>query len=102
MSEKKETLEGYVVDIICLRKYSQYARLPRARTHTVACGLKGHCIESGSGLVGDQGSVMLLDPAATPLVVATLQRLGSGKGVRLRVKREMTGEDMETVQVEVI
>lgn len=66
MNEKKETLEGYVVAIICLRKYSQYARLPRARTHTVACGLKGHCIESGSGLVGDQGSVMLLDPAATP------------------------------------
>lgn len=100
MSAKEEVLEGYIVDTICLRKYPQDELLPRARAHTVACGLNGHCIESGYGLVDDQGRPWLLDPAATPLVVAELQRIGSGTGVRMRVKREMTGDEMETVHVE--
>ena len=45
-----ETLEGYVVDIICIRRYPQEEMLGRARVHTRHCGLAGHCAESGYGL----------------------------------------------------
>ena len=45
-----EILEGDVVDIICLRKYPADEYAERARKHTRACALKGHCIESGYAL----------------------------------------------------
>ena len=97
--DEKEVLEGYVVDIICLRhmSLSQYAE--QAKEHTTACALMGHCIESGYGLVGEQNKLVVLDPKATPWVVALLKRTEKEKGVRLRVEREKKDEEMETTKV---
>lgn len=66
MSSQTENLEGYVVDIICLRKYPQDELLKRAKVHTRKCSLAGHCTESGFGLVDGEGKISLLDPHATP------------------------------------
>lgn len=66
MSNQTENLEGYVVDIICLRKYPQDELLERAKVHTRKCSLAGHCTESGFGLVDEKGQISLLDPHSTP------------------------------------
>lgn len=61
-----KTVEGWVVDIACLRKYSDDQLASRAQIHTTECALMGHCVESGYGLVDADGRVHLLDDAATP------------------------------------
>ena len=96
---EKEILEGYVVDIICLRHMpaSQYSE--QAKEHTTACALMGHCMESGYGLVGEQNKLVVLDPKATPWVVALLKRTDQEKGVRLKVEREEKDSEMETTKV---
>ncbi len=94
-----ETLSGYVVDLACLRKYPQEERLERARAHTRDCALMGHCVESGYGLVGDDGRLALLDARATPLVVDVLQQSDREQGIRLQVSRRKGDHGMKTVQV---
>ena len=94
-----ETLDGYVVDLICLRKYPADAYAERAKEHTQACALEGHCIESGFGLVSDDGRVGLLDPAATPQVVEAVRGSEREAGIRLRVRREEQEGEMQTVAV---
>ena len=94
-----ETLEGYVVDLICLREYPAGEYAERARRHTRVCALKGHCVESGYGLVDEDGHVALLDPAATPQVVGVLQSSGRDTGIRLRVRREEHKGEMATMGV---
>ncbi|MFD2512468.1 hypothetical protein ACFSRY_01205 [Pontibacter locisalis] len=47
----KETLEGYVVDIACLRTIPSVRLGEAAKEHTTECSLMGHCMESGYGLV---------------------------------------------------
>ena len=95
-----ETLDGYVVDLICLRKYPADEYAERAREHTRACALDGHCIESGFGLVADDGRVALLDPSATPQVVDAVRASEREAGIRLRVRREAEDAAMETASVE--
>jgi hypothetical protein len=95
-----ETLEGHVVDIACLRKYPQDELADRAREHTTSCSLMGHCAESGYALVGDDGRPVLLEPQATPRVMAALRESDREAGVRLRARREMRDGEMETVAVE--
>ena len=97
--EEKEVLEGYVVDAICLRHMSPSQYTEQAKKHTTACALMGHCIESGYGLVGEQNRLVVLDPKATPWVVALLKKTDKEKGVRLRVEREKKDEEMETAKV---
>ncbi|WP_017733997.1 hypothetical protein [Nafulsella turpanensis] len=100
MSESpKEVLEGYVVDIICLRHMSPSQYTEQAKEHTTSCALMGHCVESGYGLVGDNNKLMVLDPKATPWVVALLKKTDKEKGVRLQVEREENEKEMETVKV---
>lgn len=94
-----ETLEGYVVDVMCLRKYPQDTLLERGREHTKECALMGHCMESGYGLVNEQGKPLLLEPAATPRVVIALQQSDRDHGVRLRVTRERRDGEMQTTSV---
>ncbi|ARS38139.1 hypothetical protein [Pontibacter actiniarum] len=95
----RENLEGYVVDIACLRTIPS-AQIPdKARTHTTACALMGHCIESGYGLVDNNDKITLLDPKATKHVVETLMKTSKEKGARLHVVRERKGGGMETVSV---
>ncbi len=94
------TLEGYVVDLIRLRKYPADEYAERARRHTQACALRGHCVESGFGLVSEDGRVAPLDPTATPLVLDAVRASNREAGIRLRVTREPDGEAMSTTRVE--
>lgn len=96
---KKEVLEGYVVDIICLRKMSPSNYTADAKEHTTACAIMGHCVESGYGLAGEENDLKLLDPKATPLVAELLTKTDQAKGVRLKVERQQKNEEMETVKV---
>jgi hypothetical protein len=60
----------------------------------------GHCVESGYGLVGDDGRVAVLDAAATPLVVRAVGESSRDRGIRVRATREREGEEMKTTRVE--
>lgn len=93
------SVEGYVVDLACLRRYPPQEYLRRAREHTSDCALMGHCMESGYGLVGDGGRVVLLDTHATTLVVDRLRGGGSGRGIVLRADREDQDGEMVTTSV---
>lgn len=97
---KREVLEGYVVDQACLRKYPQDELLERARVHTTECALMGHCMESGYGLVNDEGRPLLLEPSSTTQVVEALRSTEQGRGVRLRATREMQEKEMRTTRVD--
>lgn len=99
---RAETLEGFVVDIACLRKYPRDELQDRARAHTKRCALMGHCVESGYGLVSENGRVALLEAAATPQVVSAIERSQRSDGIRLRVTRESDGPEMRTAAVEEI
>lgn len=100
MDRSTETLEGYVVDIACIRKYPQNELLERARVHTKSCGVMGHCAESGYGLVSDDGRVALLEPEATPQVLDAIRTSGRDKGIKLRASRAMQDQEMKTTRVE--
>ena len=98
-TENIENIEGFVVDIACLRRYGVADTLERARVHTTKCALMGHCVESGYGLVDDDGRVHLLDTHATRHVVTALQRADRERGVRLSVHREDTDGEQRSVHV---
>lgn len=102
MSQQTETLEGYVVDIACLRSYPRSELLSKAQTHTRDCNLMGPCLESGFALVDNSGHVTVLDQAATPQVAAAMRSSRQEKGNRLRVEREQTDKGMRTRQVQEI
>lgn len=102
MSNQTETLQGYVVDVACIRNYPQNELLERARTHTRDCGLHGHCIESGYGLVNEWGQLALLDAKATMQVLETIRSSGRETGIQLRAIREMNNGEMETTSVQEI
>ena len=96
---RREELEGYLVDQACLRKYPQDQLLARAREHTRECALMGHCVESGYGLVDDDGRPLLLEAASTPEVVLAVRDASRDHGIRLRVTREMEDGEMRTTAV---
>lgn len=96
----EEQLEGWAVDLACLRRYPVEAYLDRAREHSAECALMGHCVESGYGLVQDDGFLIPLDTEATPKVVASLQGAGQIQGFRIRVKRGLQDGEMVTTRVE--
>lgn len=100
MSFKSETLEGHVVDIACLRRYPQDEMAQRAQVHTKRCALMGHCVESGYGLVQDDGRVALLEAAVTPDIVKAIAESNEDAGIRLRASREQGDHGMQTVRVE--
>lgn len=100
MSNDPEILEGYVVDLACVRKYPRHELAERARVHTMDCATMGHCVESGYGLVDEMGRLALLDPTATLLVIDILLTSARDQGIKLRATREQRGEEMRTTQVE--
>ena len=100
MSQPTETLHGYVVDIACIRNYPQDELLERAQVHTRECGLHGHCIESGYGLVNEEGRLLLLDPKSTWQVLEVIRKSDRTEGIKLRATREMKNGDMETTSVQ--
>lgn len=65
MTPLRETVEGYVIDIACLRKYPSSQWLERARVHTRQCAMMGHCVESGYALVDEGGAALLGDEATS-------------------------------------
>ena len=95
-----ETVEGWVLDIACLRKYPRDEYAGRARAHTTACSVMGHCLESDYALVDADGRVTLLDPKATAPVLDALRRSDRGTGVWLRVRREPDDGALATVTVD--
>ena len=100
MSSLTETLEGYAVDIACIRRYPREELLQRSREHSRQCGLKGHCIESGYGIVDEMGRLSLLEAAATPRVLEAVRSSPKEKGIKLRVFRQEEEGEMKTRQVE--
>lgn len=99
MPDHRETLEGYIVDIACLRRYPRAHWLDKARTHSRTCSLEGHCLESGYGLVGEDGSLALLDTAATLKIADLVRRSDRDQGARARVVRSVEGGEATTVEV---
>lgn len=75
MQNSVEILEGYVVDLACVRRYPRAQLLERAKAHSRSCILMGHCIESGYALIGDDGAVAVLDTQATPYVIRAVEKL---------------------------
>ena len=96
---RDEVLQGYVMDVACIRKAPADELARRAAEHRTACGLMGHCIESGYGLIDHQGQLHLLDPDATAPVVQHLLEAWPERGVRILVRRRQDGEAMRTVDV---
>lgn len=95
-------LEGYAVDIACLRKYPRGEMAERASRHSRRCAMMGHCLESGFGPVEDDGRVLVLDAKATPQVFHLLESCGIEAGIRPRVVREDAQGEMETTRVELV
>ena len=103
MSENRnETIEGYVVDTICIRKMAASTYTKQAEEHTTACAIMGHCVESGYCLIGPHNKLVLLDPKATPLIYDLLKATDKKKGVVLRVERKLQNEEMQTVRISVV
>ena len=96
----RETIEGFVVDIACLRKWPAQGRRERAERHSKKCALMGHCVESGYGLVDDDGRLALLDASATGELVRRIRDSERTGGIRLRVERD-EDEDGEMVSNEI-
>ena len=99
-AEGSEVIEGYVVDLACIRKYAAADMPKRAKEHTTRCSLMGHCIESGYGIVRDDGAVAPLDDHATPFVVQVASRSPHEHGLRLRVVRRAVDNEMQTTSVD--
>ena len=96
-----ETVEGYLIDVGCIRKKARDELLEEARNHSSECALMGHCVESGYGIVTEDDRLTVLDPKATPMIVDAVEESATDEGIRLRVHREL-GEDgaLETVDLE--
>lgn len=94
------TVEGYVIDVGCIRKNAREDLLEEASTHTKQCALMGHCIESGYGIVTEDDRLTVLDPEATRRIVDVVEESEVQEGIRLRVSREKRDDTMETMSVE--
>ncbi|WP_142848020.1 hypothetical protein [Telmatospirillum sp. J64-1] len=95
-----ETFEGYVLDIARLRATAKQDWLQRARAHTRDSLLEEGCADSGYALVAEDGSAVLLDPDATPKVVARVRESRHPHGIRLRARRADEGGAMHTLDIE--
>lgn len=95
-----EPLEGYVIDVGCIRKNPRGELLKQARTHSSDCALMGPCVESGYGIVTDNDQLTVLDTEATPKVVDTVEESNTDEGIRLRVQREEQDGTVETIRIE--
>ena len=95
-----ETLDGYVIDVGCIRKNARDELLEKARTHSRECALMGHCVESGYGIVTEDDRLTVLDSEATPKIVNTVEESDTEEGIRLRVQREEQDGSMETTSIE--
>lgn len=100
MATDSETLEGYVIDIACVRKNARDDLLEKAETHSKECALTGHCVESGYAVVTEDDQLMLLDASATPRIVDIVRGSEDEQGHRVRVERDREDGEMTTKVVE--
>ncbi|MDG5778448.1 hypothetical protein VB773_02485 [Haloarculaceae archaeon H-GB2-1] len=100
MTPPTETVEGYVIDVGCIRQNARDDLLAKARQHESSCALMGHCVESGYGIVTEDDRVTVLDSEATPRVVDVIEDSDTTVGIRLRVERVERDGSMETTAVE--
>ena len=68
-----ETVEGYLIDVECIRKNARDELLEKARDHSSECALMGHCVESGYGIVTENDRLTVLDSEATPMIVDAVE-----------------------------
>ncbi|MFC7140838.1 hypothetical protein ACFQMA_13525 [Halosimplex aquaticum] len=99
MDTSTESIEGYAIDVACIRKNPRNELLEKARIHSKECALMGHCVESGYGLVTEDDRLTLLDPKATQKVVDVIEESDTQQGIRLQVTREERDGTMETATV---
>lgn len=100
MAPATEEIEGYVIDVGCIRKNARDDLLESARTHTKECAFMGHCVESGYGIVTEDDQLTVLDPTATTDIVDVVEDSELEEGIKLHVTREERDAEMETVSVE--
>lgn len=98
-NDRSMAVQGYVVDLACLRRYPEVEYGDRAQQHTTSCALMGHCVESGYALVGADGVPHLLDTHATPHVVAALRQSGRDQGVHVVAERRPEDGELVTTFV---
>ena len=91
-----ERIEGYIVDMHCVRQWPQYAWEDRARKHLTSCA-EAH-LESGFCLV--DSCAVPLDAAATPMVLRALREVGDERGVKLRALRKIIESAAVTTYVD--
>lgn len=96
----EETFEGYLMDVECIRTKPRGDLGKEAEKHTRECALMGHCMESGYGLVDDDGRVLILESEITPDVVEIIEATDRERGIRLRVNRQEEDGEMRTTHVE--
>lgn len=98
------TLEGYVVDLIRLRKYpADELRRARPAAHAGVRAQRALCRERVRPRLGGRSCRPPRphgDPTATPLVLDAVRASNREAGIRLRVTREPDGEAMSTTRVE--
>lgn len=97
-----ETVEGYLLDVGCLRGYAREETLDRARQHRRDCLLMGHCIESGYAVVSDDDRVTVLDSEATHRVLEIARTTAKAEGIKVRAQRTRRDGQMETIAIEEI
>ena len=97
-----ETVQGYVMDVACVRKSPQRELVERSQAHTRDCALMGHCAESGFALISETGQIALLDDHATLMIVDIVRQSRNDHGIKVQVTRNKQGEKMETSRVEEI
>lgn len=102
MAPENETVEGYVIDIACVRKNARDDLLEKAETHTKECALTGHCVESGYAVVTDDDQLALLDASATPDIVQVVEQSDKQQGHRVRVTRDTEDGELTTSSVDEI
>ena len=102
MNETTETIEGYIIDVACVRKSPRQQLFERAQRHSRDCALMGHWAESGFALVTENGQVAILDSEATLMILDLGRRSPKSQSIKAQVTRQPADEKMETVRVEEI
>lgn len=100
MGDQTTSVDGYVIDIACIRKHSRAELQETARTHSKECALMGHCVESGYGIVTVDDRLTVLDPEATQKVTDVVAQSETREGIRLHVTREKRDGEMQTTTVD--
>lgn len=96
---RRETLEGYLVDIESFRSQPGGDPVTRARAHPRDRLLAGTGRETAYGLVTDDGRLIELDGGARDHVAEAVRDNPHQSGIRVQVEREDRGGRMTTTAI---